>query len=101
MRHPCLRVVRRQHLMHPFKRVGRPIARRGDPRIYGLLTPPTRALSRFPMLQLRDSELPPVPIRGAGTRLRERGSMYDAVLMIMGVGMFVAFLFYAGLCEKM
>jgi len=27
--------------------------------------------------------------------------MYDAVLMIMGVGMFVAFLFYAGLCEKM
>ena len=31
----------------------------------------------------------------------ERGSMYDAVLMIMGVGMFVAFLLYAGLCEKM
>lgn len=37
-----------------------------------------------------------------GRRLaRERGSMYDAVLMIMGVGMFVAFLLYAGLCEKM
>jgi hypothetical protein len=31
----------------------------------------------------------------------ERGSMYDAVLMIMGVGMFIAFLLYAGLCEKM
>jgi len=27
--------------------------------------------------------------------------MYDAVLMIMGVGMFVVFLLYAGLCEKM
>jgi len=27
--------------------------------------------------------------------------MYDAVLMIMGVAMFVAFLLYAGLCEKM
>jgi len=37
-----------------------------------------------------------------GRRLaRERGSMYDAVLMIMGVGMFVAFLAYSYLCEKM
>jgi len=27
--------------------------------------------------------------------------MYDAILMIMGVGMFVVFLLYAGLCEKM
>jgi len=27
--------------------------------------------------------------------------MYDAVLMIMGVGMFVAFLAYSYLCEKM
>jgi hypothetical protein len=34
-------------------------------------------------------------------RQDERGSMYDAVLMIMGVGMFVVFLLYAGLCEKM
>jgi len=27
--------------------------------------------------------------------------MYDAVLVIMGVGMFVAFLAYSYLCEKM
>ena len=41
------------------------------------------------------------PIERAGSRLRERGSMYDAVLMVMGVGMFIAFLLYADLCEKM
>jgi hypothetical protein len=58
-------------------------------------------LSRFPMLQLRNSGLPPVPIRNPGARVCGRGSMYDAVLMIMGVGMFIAFLLYAGLCEKM
>ena len=45
------------------------------------------------------------PVAGPESRVwrlaHERGSMYDAVLMIMGVGMFVAFLLYAGLCEKM
>jgi hypothetical protein len=30
-----------------------------------------------------------------------RGSMYDVIILGMGVGMFVAFLLYAGLCEKM
>jgi hypothetical protein len=45
--------------------------------------------------------VPPVPTREAGAGPPERGSMYDAVLMIMGAGMFVAFLFYAGLYEKM
>jgi hypothetical protein len=32
---------------------------------------------------------------------RERGSMYDTIILGMGVVMFVAFLAYAFLCEKM
>jgi hypothetical protein len=74
---------------------------RGDPGILCSLNagkPRLVSISYVAIAKLRAAAGPD----SRGRRLaRERGSMYDAVLMIMGVAMFVAFLAYSYLCEKM